>query len=75
MNFVIHYQGEQSIVELKIWRGNAYAIYNVENKDLIQIAFRTGKRKMSFGISSKQSIQTEKNGIAAKTMPQFDTDM
>ena len=57
MDLVIHYRGEQSIIELKIWRGNAYNERGEEQLSNYLDYFHLTKGYMlSFNFNKKKQV-------------------
>ncbi len=69
MDLVIYYQGEQYVVELKLWRGNAYHERGEEQLSSYLEYFHLTKGYMlSFNFNKKKEIGVKEIKIGNKTL-------
>lgn len=69
MDLVIYYMGEQNVIELKIWRGNAYNERGEEQlSNYLEYFHLTRGYMLSFNFNKKKEIGVKEIKVGDKTL-------
>lgn len=69
MDLVIYYMGEQNVIELKIWRGNAYNERGEEQlSNYLEYFHLTKGYMLSFNFNKKKEIGVKEIKVGDKTL-------
>lgn len=69
MDLVIHYRGQQDVIEIKIWRGNAYNERGEEQlSNYLEYFHLTKGYMLSFNFNKNKEIGVEEISVKGKIL-------